>query len=39
MLYVLVNLATDLMYLVVDAKAHGLGYLYPPQDPVEGGPG
>jgi hypothetical protein len=24
--------------VIVDAKAHGLGYLYPPHDPVEGDP-
>jgi hypothetical protein len=24
--------------VIVDAKAHGLGYLYPPQDAVEGNP-
>jgi hypothetical protein len=24
--------------VIVDAKAHGLGYLYPPQDAVEGDP-
>jgi hypothetical protein len=36
--YVLYRYDTTGNIVIVDAKAHGLGYLYPPQDAVEGDP-
>ena len=34
--YVLYRYDREENIVIVDAKAHGLGYLYPPQNPVEG---
>jgi hypothetical protein len=36
--YVLYHYDAKGNIVIVDAKAHGLGYLYPPQDAVEGDP-
>lgn len=36
--YVLYRYDADGNIVIVDAKAHGLGYLYPPKDTVEGDP-